>query len=155
MIGHVGVDFVTLQEEGSSALRLWAVDADFQPTPSLASYQLFDFLTVGNYNPASECRATLCEATKCRGQAGQRPQRQHEEGREGAALVLAGRSAQVQQARPPVWAGAVRRAQREQRVRVVAAADPAPDGLCVQYILRGLEEPREAAQALSCGWAGR
>jgi hypothetical protein len=27
VIGHVGIDFVTLQEEGSGALRLWAVDA--------------------------------------------------------------------------------------------------------------------------------
>eukprot|EP00967_Tisochrysis_lutea_P047904 scaffold58420_cov21-Tisochrysis_lutea.AAC.4 len=53
VIGHVGLDFVTLQEESSGALRLWAVDADLQPTPSLASYQLFDFLTVGEYNPAN------------------------------------------------------------------------------------------------------
>lgn len=40
------------QEEGTGALRLWAVDADLHPTPSLSAYQLFDFLTVGQYNPA-------------------------------------------------------------------------------------------------------
>ena len=45
IIGHVGMDFVTLQEQ-DGALRLWAVDLDPHVTPSLMGFQIFDFLTV-------------------------------------------------------------------------------------------------------------
>lgn len=38
-------------DEGS--LRLWAVDVAPHATPSLMAYQLFDFLTVGSFDPAS------------------------------------------------------------------------------------------------------
>ena len=39
IIGHVGVDFVALQE--GSKLRMWAVDLKLQPTASLCSFQVW------------------------------------------------------------------------------------------------------------------
>jgi hypothetical protein len=52
VIGHLAVDFVThVDEERGGALRLWAVDLVLAPTPSLMAYQLFDFLTVGSFDP--------------------------------------------------------------------------------------------------------
>lgn len=54
VIGHMSVDFVTLvDEEQDGALRLWAVDLALHPTPSLMAFQLFDFLTVGTFDPAN------------------------------------------------------------------------------------------------------
>lgn len=54
-VGHVAVDFVTWQAgpEAGGALRLWAVDLSPFPTPSLMAFQLFDFLSVGTFNPAT------------------------------------------------------------------------------------------------------
>lgn len=54
-IGHVAVDFVTLQEDpdAGGGLRLWAVDLAPFPTPSLMAFQLFDFLSVGSFNPVT------------------------------------------------------------------------------------------------------
>jgi hypothetical protein len=50
-IGHLAVDFVTLRDNG--ATRLWAIDVTPSVTPSLLAFQLFDFLTSGNFNPTS------------------------------------------------------------------------------------------------------
>lgn len=42
----------SLGAAGGGGLRLWAVDVSPWPTPSLMAYQLFDFLTVGSWDPA-------------------------------------------------------------------------------------------------------
>ena len=51
IIGHVEVDFVASKEE--ERLRLWAVDLKVCPTASLSSFQLFDFLAAGQFDPAA------------------------------------------------------------------------------------------------------
>ena len=50
LIGHVCVDFVTLREL-SGPLRLWAVGLSPTVTASLISFQLFDFLAAGRWDP--------------------------------------------------------------------------------------------------------
>jgi hypothetical protein len=50
-IGHLAVDFVTHRDNGVT--RLWAIDITPSVTPSLLAFQLFDFLTSGNFNPTS------------------------------------------------------------------------------------------------------
>ncbi len=51
IIGHVEVDFVASRED--DRLRLWAVDLNVCPTASLSSFQLFDFLAAGQFDPVS------------------------------------------------------------------------------------------------------
>ena len=51
IIGHVEVDFVASRED--DRLRLWAVDLNICPTASLSSFQLFDFLAAGQFDPVS------------------------------------------------------------------------------------------------------
>ncbi|KAL6746704.1 hypothetical protein V8C86DRAFT_1820156 [Haematococcus lacustris] len=67
VMGHVTVDFVTsswatdthMSDPGGGGngagggLRLWAVDLVLHPTASLMAYQLFDFLTVGRFDPVA------------------------------------------------------------------------------------------------------
>ncbi|KAK9811483.1 hypothetical protein WJX72_004683 [[Myrmecia] bisecta] len=48
IIGHVAVDFVALRDGGR--LRLWAVDLALRSTPSLCSFQMFDFLAAGEFD---------------------------------------------------------------------------------------------------------
>jgi hypothetical protein len=49
--GYVSVDFVVLRD--GSLLRMWATDINVGPGPSLAAFQLFDFLAAGAFKPRS------------------------------------------------------------------------------------------------------
>lgn len=52
IVGYVSVDFVTSRaDRGSGALRVWAVDLSTSLTPTLLSFQLFHFLSAGEWNP--------------------------------------------------------------------------------------------------------
>ena len=49
IIGHVGIDFVALREEGM--LRLRAVDLNLSLTSTQAAFKLFDFVCGGAFDP--------------------------------------------------------------------------------------------------------
>ncbi|GMH38300.1 hypothetical protein BSKO_06184 [Bryopsis sp. KO-2023] len=49
IIGHLGISFVVLQEHGQ--LKMWATNLSPYPTLALTSFQLFDFLTAGEFDP--------------------------------------------------------------------------------------------------------
>lgn len=54
IIGFVGIDFVSLLDPAKrDQRRLWAVDLNIRPTESLASYELFHFVTGGRFEASS------------------------------------------------------------------------------------------------------
>ena len=51
IIGYFGIDFVALRQEG--LLRIWAVDLNLHLTKTQLTFQFFDLLSGGSFNPES------------------------------------------------------------------------------------------------------
>lgn len=49
VIGHIGIDFVALKDKGQ--LKMWAIGLQAWCTSSFTSFQLFDFLAAGEFDP--------------------------------------------------------------------------------------------------------
>jgi hypothetical protein len=62
IIGHIGVDFLALREQG--ALRLWAVDLNLQLTATQASFQMFDFVCKGAFDEQVGVCVCVCVSTR-------------------------------------------------------------------------------------------
>lgn len=51
-VGHAKIDFTVLRNS-SALLRMWATDLSVGPSLALAAFQLFDFLSAGDFAPRS------------------------------------------------------------------------------------------------------
>jgi hypothetical protein len=93
IIGHVAVDF--LAHRGAHGLCLWAVDLELRPTASLCSYQIFDFLSAGQFDVVSGSYWVAVEQQQSSQQSSVQPLVQLNSGLDTNASAQAGTAAQA------------------------------------------------------------